>query len=288
MSKKYHIRELEKITGIKAHTIRMWEKRYNLITPERSDTNIRFYNEKTFKKFLLISQLYHSKFKISEIAKFTNKEIREKALLLNKTNEEYEAWDLELFNCVVEFNDRAFILTLQETTFAFDFNKTIVNLLIPFLHKIDVLWKADSLNFSQRQFAFENAFRFLYSAIYTTYKYKIPSNKKVLLYTDNNEMNIFSVFFAEYIFKKMNYSSFFIKNITDNNEVFNNLDTFNTKNIVTIAPENKKKIKNLLQKIKNYKNHIFYLIDTKFSIDVEIPNLILINNLEDLEDEIYI
>ena len=76
MSKKYHIRDLEEATGIKAHTIRIWEKRYNIIQPERSETNIRYYDEATFKKFLLITSLYRSNTaKISEISKLSIEEI---------------------------------------------------------------------------------------------------------------------------------------------------------------------------------------------------------------------
>jgi len=84
MQKKYHIHDLEDITGIKAHTIRMWEKRYNIIKPDRSNTNIRYYDEATFKKFLLISQLYHNNIKISDISRLNIEQLKEKALFPKK------------------------------------------------------------------------------------------------------------------------------------------------------------------------------------------------------------
>ena len=51
----YSIADLEKLSGIKSHTIRIWEKRYNIVSPERTDTNIRAYNDDQLKKILNIS-----------------------------------------------------------------------------------------------------------------------------------------------------------------------------------------------------------------------------------------
>ena len=71
----YSIKELENYSGTKAHTIRIWEQRYNLLTPERTDTGIRFYNDLDLKKILSTSVLLKAGFKISKIAKFDIVEI---------------------------------------------------------------------------------------------------------------------------------------------------------------------------------------------------------------------
>ncbi|MEA3451635.1 MAG: MerR family transcriptional regulator, partial [Bacteroidota bacterium] len=146
MKKTYHIRDLEEITGIKAHTIRMWEKRYNLIKPERSETNIRYYDEASFKKFLLIAQLYHNNFRISEISKLSLTDLKEKALLLNSPTEEYEVWDLELFESIINFDSNSFNSIIRNAIFSLDLNKVIIFILFPFLHKIDILWKSNSIS----------------------------------------------------------------------------------------------------------------------------------------------
>ena len=71
----YSIKELEKLSGIKAHTIRIWEKRYQLLSPERTDTNIRFYSDDDLKKILNVSLLNGHGFKISKIAQFDDDQI---------------------------------------------------------------------------------------------------------------------------------------------------------------------------------------------------------------------
>ena len=76
VKKSFSIKNLETISGIKAHTIRIWEKRYNLLSPERTDTNIRKYSLKSLKKLLSITLLYKNGFKISKIAEKSDKEIK--------------------------------------------------------------------------------------------------------------------------------------------------------------------------------------------------------------------
>src|SRR5690606_5021372 len=71
----FSIKDLENLSGIKAHTIRIWEKRYNLLEPSRTDTNIRFYDSDNFVKLLNINLLYNNGFKISKIAEFSEDEL---------------------------------------------------------------------------------------------------------------------------------------------------------------------------------------------------------------------
>ncbi len=286
MKKSYHIRDLEEITGIKAHTIRMWEKRYNLIKPQRSDTNIRYYDETTFKKFLLISQLYHNNFKISDISKLSLNQLKEKALLLNKSNEEYEAWDLELFESSINFNTQTFEKTIRDALFSLDLNKVIIFILFPFLHKIDILWKSNAISTLNKHFAFESVSNFLSSVKNAILKYSTKNTKKIILYCDSNEMNIFTILFAEIIINKLNYNSLLFKNIDDTEFFLKNIDTLPSKRIITVAPMNKQKLKLLVNFITNNKSYTFYIIDTNYLLNIEEKNAILINTLEDLEDEI--
>ena len=69
---RFSIKDLENFTGIKSHTIRIWEKRYGLLKPSRTDTNIRYYDSNNFLKLLNINLLYRHGFKISKIAEFSD------------------------------------------------------------------------------------------------------------------------------------------------------------------------------------------------------------------------
>ena len=92
----FSIKNLEHLSGIKAHTIRIWEKRYNLFEPERTETNIRLYNLDSLQKLLNVSLLYKNGFKISKIAKMEVLEIKEKVHTITLQKSPYD-WSLGLF-----------------------------------------------------------------------------------------------------------------------------------------------------------------------------------------------
>ncbi|HTN18456.1 MAG TPA: MerR family transcriptional regulator, partial [Chitinophagaceae bacterium] len=76
----YQISDLQRLSGIKAHTIRIWEKRYTIIAPHRTDTNIRYYDDQQLKKLLKVAVLVDAGFKISKIAALSSEELREAVL----------------------------------------------------------------------------------------------------------------------------------------------------------------------------------------------------------------
>jgi len=77
IKENFRIKDLENFSGVKAHTIRIWEKRYSLLTPERTETNIRYYSHKSLQKLLNITLLYNNNFKISKIAQLNEAEMKE-------------------------------------------------------------------------------------------------------------------------------------------------------------------------------------------------------------------
>ena len=88
----FTIQDLEILTGIKAHTIRIWEKRYDLLNPTRLNRNIRVYDLADLQKILSVSLLYNNNYKISKIAKYTESELTEeaKSFALNEFSNNYE------------------------------------------------------------------------------------------------------------------------------------------------------------------------------------------------------
>ena len=92
----FSIKNLEHLSGIKAHTIRIWEKRYNLFEPQRTETNIRLYNLDSLQKLLNVSMLYKNGFKISKIAKMEANEINNKVHNITLQKSPYD-WSIGLF-----------------------------------------------------------------------------------------------------------------------------------------------------------------------------------------------
>lgn len=287
MKKTYQISDLEAVSGIKAPTIRMWEMRYNLISPARSDSNRRYYDEETFKKFLLIVQLYYSNVKISQIAKFSLKELEHNAIEIVKTTEDFEPWTSQLLSAIVDFNQVLLQNILNESVLAYDFDNVINFVLVPFLHKVDVLWKTGTLSQYQSTFAFDSIYRFMFNTLNSVSKYIIPEpSKRVMLFTDENRINYVKLLYAEIIFKKASYITITLRS-NDNKEIFDNIDSFKTNKIVTIASLNSDIINEFLKFVNLRQDLTFYFIDTDYRIDVEYDNLIIINNLDELTDEVY-
>jgi MerR family transcriptional regulator, light-induced transcriptional regulator len=148
----YSINDLEKITGIKAHTIRMWEKRYQVIQPERTDTNIRYYNDSDLKKLMNISTLNKHGVKISHIVKMPEPEIREKILQINQNASDYESQINSLVVAMIDMQEEHFEKILTNNILKIGFEKTVTNILYPFLEKIGVLWQIGTINPAQEHF----------------------------------------------------------------------------------------------------------------------------------------
>lgn len=286
MPKKYHIRDLEEVTGIKAHTIRIWEKRYNLIEPERSETNIRYYDEATFKKFLLITKLYYSDVKISDISKLSLEEMQEKVTFLHPVEAEFETWATDLLLAVINFDNFQFEKILKDSSFSFNLDKTFSLFLIPFVHKIETLWNSNSITLLHKQFAFENIKRFLYNISYSVVTNYPKGENRIVLVADNEEFNAFILLYADIVLRKKNYDVIFLNKIDDLRLFFDDIADFNVFKAITVASQNPEKAEKVIKNIKKHKKVLFYLIDLKFYFDLDFKNLILINNLEELESEL--
>ena len=105
---QYSIKDLEHLTGIKAHTIRIWEKRYGIIQPERTETNIRYYCDEDVRRLINISILNQHGFKISHIARFSDVEIKEKVLYLTKDSCQDEAQIKALTVAMINLDENRF------------------------------------------------------------------------------------------------------------------------------------------------------------------------------------
>lgn len=141
----FTIKDLENISGIKAHTIRIWEKRYNLLSPERTNTNIRYYSPDNLQKILNIVLLNKNQFKISKIALMSEDTIKLKAkeLAINLTinDEAINSLKLSMFQFNKQLFNNTYNSLLQEKTF----REVFKDVFIPFLNHIGLLWQTDTL-----------------------------------------------------------------------------------------------------------------------------------------------
>ena len=145
IKKDFTIKDLENISGIKAHTIRIWEKRYNLLTPERTDTNIRYYSPQNLQKLLNIVLLNKNNYKISKIADMNDETItvnaRELAFKVAVNDEAINSFKLSMF----QFDKALFNNTYNKLLHRKTFREIFKEVFIPFLQHIGMLWQTDTL-----------------------------------------------------------------------------------------------------------------------------------------------
>jgi len=149
---QFSIKDLENISGIKAHTIRIWEKRYKLLSPKRTDTNIRFYNLKNLQKLLNVTLLYNNGIKISKISNLSEDEIKTqcRSIISEKAIKNLFINDLKL--AMLNFDHTLFETSYQKLSEVLDFKEIYVSYFIPFLNEIGLLWHTDTINPAHEHF----------------------------------------------------------------------------------------------------------------------------------------
>ena len=142
----YSIKDLEKLSGIKAHTIRIWEQRYGIITPKRTNTNIRYYQDSDLKHLLNIALLNKNGTKISIIAKMGKGEIAQKVAAISEVNFKYDTQIDALTIAMIEMNEYKFDRIISTYIQQLGFERTVLEIIYPFLEKLGLLWLTGSIN----------------------------------------------------------------------------------------------------------------------------------------------
>jgi DNA-binding transcriptional MerR regulator len=136
----FTIKDLENLSGIKAHTIRIWEQRYKFLKPCRTETNIRYYCSEELKTILNISLLNKYGFKISHIDRMSEQELRSKIISLTDTGARQERLVNELISHMIDLNVECLEEVLDNYVRMHGIDRTILQIIFPFLHRIGILW----------------------------------------------------------------------------------------------------------------------------------------------------
>ncbi|MBV9989096.1 MAG: MerR family transcriptional regulator [Chitinophagaceae bacterium] len=136
----FTIKDLENLSGIKAHTIRIWEQRYSFLNPKRTETNIRYYSNQELQTLLNIALLNRYGFKISHIDRMTVAEIDERVLALSEPDAQQERLINSLLNSMVELKMDELERTLDRQVASRGIEKAILQVIFPFLERIGILW----------------------------------------------------------------------------------------------------------------------------------------------------
>lgn len=149
---EYSIGDLEKITGIKAHTIRIWERRYNLIEPQRTETNIRFYCQNEMQKLLDVVLLYNHGYKISQLASMSQKEREEMMATLSEEDSVIELRKDCMIASVLEFNEEKFLTIFDNYENKFGLVVALKRFVWPFIESTSLLYVSGAFNLAHENF----------------------------------------------------------------------------------------------------------------------------------------
>lgn len=284
----YSIKDIENLTGIKAHTIRIWEQRYNIVSPQRTDTNIRYYDTHALKTMLNVALLNNMGYKISNIAKMSSEEITAKVRESIYKSSDYQIQINALSVAMIDLDEIQFDKIISTSVLQIGFEKTMIQIVYPFLIRVGLLWATSTINPAQEHFISNLIRQKIIVAIDgQSIAPKNPKAKSYMLYLPAEEMHELSLLFASYIIKSRDARVFYLGQSTplqDVQETYNIHKPDFLLSVFTTYPS--------MENVQSYLNTVSERFpNSKFIVggnqvvaqDLHIPeNVMLLNNLKDL------
>ncbi len=196
----YSINDLEKLSGVKAHTLRIWEKRYGIIEPKRTPTNIRYYLDEDLKLILNIAFLNKKGYKISKIAALEPSEIQRKVSEYSDVEEVGNDHLDALTLCILELNEAKFSRILDKSIKEYGFEYTMNNVIYPLLDKLSMMWMSGSIKGVHEHFVSNIVRRKTIHAVDSITDH-YPSNPTFQIYLPENENHELSLLYLHYLLK---------------------------------------------------------------------------------------
>ncbi len=284
----YSIKDLEKLSGIQAHTIRIWEKRYKLIIPKRTDTNIRVYTDEDLKRLLNVSMLNHNGLKISKIARLNDEKINQEILNLTSNSLNLGNQVDSLVLSMVELNENNFESILYTLINQHGFENAFTNVVYPFLSKIGVLWQTGNINPAQEHFASNLIKQKLFAAIDS-----IPVNKsskhQFIIFLPEGELHELGILFYNYFLRKAGIYTIYLGQTVPLKDLISVQQAYNADfmltSIITSLQENH--IHNYIESLsKTFKKQkIFFAGELPLKMEMKKPsNITLIKSPEHFKE----
>jgi len=233
----YSIRDLEKLTGIKAHTIRIWEQRYQLIEPARTDTNIRFYTDENLRHLFNISLLNRHGHKISRLANMQPEEIALKVAEITENSTGTNVQIDKLTLCMLNMDELQFEQIFAAYSLEYGFERTMLDLIYPFLDKLNVLWLTSKVSPAHEKFICNLIRRKLMCAIDKEQQPLGRDTKTFLLYIPEHETQEMTLLFVYYLLRKQQQKVIYLGTNTNLSDLRDACHSFRPDYVYTILQE---------------------------------------------------
>lgn len=250
----YSIKDLEKLTGIKAHTIRIWEKRYGIVMPERTKSNIRCYSDSDLKRLLNISILNKRGCRISSLADLSDDELSEKVVNVMTDHHMYDSQIENLVMAMIDLNENKFEKTLSNAIIELGFEETLIKIIYPFFNKVGVLWQTGTISPAQEHFVSNLVRQKIVSAIENLEVKYPPKAKLFLMFLHENEYHELGLLFYSYLIKKTGHKVIYLGQLTPFEDIVNTASVHEPDFLFTafVTPIPKKEIENYLNKLTEH------------------------------------
>jgi len=207
----YSIKDLENLTGIQAHTIRIWEQRYSLLSPERTPTNIRKYSDKDLRKLLSVSLLNSNGLKISKVAKLNDVDIATAVLQLSEGKDSRLESQIESLKLImVDMNEAKFEKLFGHLILQMGVEETIMKVFVPFFKRLNYLWQTNSVTVAQINFITSLYKQKLYVAIDGLEPVERTDNKKFIFFLPKTEQLDNGLLFCNYMAQKRGFQTLYL------------------------------------------------------------------------------
>lgn len=253
---QFNIKDLENLSGVKAHTIRIWEKRYNLLEPNRTDTNIRKYDLESLKKLLNVTYLYNEGFKISKIARLTDQEIQH--IIEDQSSENKYEYAMNAFKkSMFDFDYDLFSKTENKLNRDLSLREIFLNVYLPLLMEVGTLWQTGTLDPAHERFISELIKQRIIVAITKQQANQVvDKNKPVFaLFLPYQEIHEIGLLYAHYEILAAGYPTIYLGNnipLSSLKHILKHYDDVNFVTYMTVQPETQ----SIDEYLKEYKQTI--------------------------------
>ena len=237
----FSIKDLENLSGIKAHTIRIWEKRYDVLKPMRTDTNIRLYDTDNLQKLLNITLLHNYGYKISTISKYSDEKIPELVReIINKKSVKHHAIS-EFKMAMMNFDQVQFTQTYDKLLSEKSFTDVFYEVFIPLMTELGLLWQSDTISPAHEHFiTYLIKQKIIANTEKIQYLEPTKTNKVFVLYLPDNEIHELGLLYLNYEIISNGYKSIYLGEsvpIDSLNVVCKNFDNITFIAYTTVKPE---------------------------------------------------
>ncbi len=279
----YSIKDLESLSGIKAHTLRIWEQRYHIIRPKRTETNIRLYDDEDLKKILNISVLNQNGYKISKIADMSFADITAAIIRLSQQVENFQDQIKALVISMMELDETRFERTIWHCVQQLGMEKAMVEIVYPFLNKVGLLWQIGTINPYQEHFVSNLIRQKLITAIDTQLGNPVSDPKKFLLFLPDGELHEIGLLFASYILKARGFRVYYLGQCLPFDELRNAYRLCKPDYTLTIVTSlGNGETQELIQNLSSVLLDCIHIVAGYQLVDVHLnlPNVLLMKNVQ--------